>query len=66
MSKYLIDAKNEATGQTTEFMVRAGSDAEARQNANLEDGWQITAIEACPDLNDARGWSDLSNRRGHT
>lgn len=46
MSKYLISAKNPSTDETSEFAVRANSEAEARENAHLEDGWEIVSVEA--------------------
>lgn len=45
MRKYLITAQNPTTGETSEFAVRAESEAEAREAAHLADGWEVTAIE---------------------
>lgn len=44
MAKYLISAENPTTGETSEFAVRANSEQEARENANLETGWQIVDL----------------------
>lgn len=45
MSKYLITTENTETGQTSEFAVNAASETEARESANVADGWKIVTVE---------------------